>query len=71
MSRPKLYMPPSLERLEAIILAPFPVTHMDLVWSVDRRTLGDCPASLNYTAKIYRRVIELPSGRPKKPEVGS
>jgi hypothetical protein len=24
------------------------------------------PASMNYTARIYRRVIDLPSGRQKK-----
>ena len=30
----------------------------------DTRT--DNPASQNYTARIYRRVIDLPSGRQKK-----
>ena len=29
-------------------------------------TSTDNPASMNYTARIYRRVIELPSGKQKK-----
>jgi len=33
-------------------------------------TYADKPASQNYTARIYRRVVNLPSGRQKKPRVG-